>query len=185
MTSLEDTAIAAEVTPAQRNLLLVAAQLAEFAKKVIESGEELAPMLHALVLDPKVPGGIGAAAVSLAPLFVPGPEEMRGPIIADNLKKLGVIAYVMASESWTLALPPEDQQKGELPELERPIREDDRRVSVVSLMGENRVGDYVMGVAEDRGRQEAHARPREPDAHRLWQQGQRWLRRLLEDQTTH
>ena len=101
-------------------------------------------MLHALVLDPKAPGGVGAAAVSLAPLFVPGLEEMRGPIIAGNLKKLGAIAYVMASESWMLALPPEDQKKGKLPDLERPIREDDRRVSVVSLMGENRVGDYVM-----------------------------------------
>ena len=32
----------------------------------------------------------------------------------------------------------------EVPELERPIREADRRVCVVSLMGENRAGDYVM-----------------------------------------
>jgi hypothetical protein len=69
---------------------------------------------------------------------------VRGPVIAANLKRMGATAYVLASESWMLPLPKECQQKGKPVELERPVSEDDRRMSVIALTGENRAGDWVM-----------------------------------------
>lgn len=142
------------ITQTQSMMVREAQKMAKFASDICPE-EEFCPLLlwsNEAIRATKMNG----AVMSVQPLFAPGMERFRGPGLARILREQEADFYLLGSEAWTL---PQEatraiaESQGKLSpesikdlELERPIREDDRRISVLMINGESREGDVLMAV---------------------------------------
>jgi hypothetical protein len=138
LTGIEDFE-ALTPTKMQKPLVMLASAMYVHAVRIIESsGKDLAPLIH--MLTPR-----GDSVALLSDVFTPENERYKGQILRDLLQDHNASLYVLLSESWTL---PEHvrAQYRDLKDVPLPVSEHPQRVSCVSISGENRQGDTIMGV---------------------------------------
>ena len=122
-----------------QDLIKSEARMARFAKSRIDEGEEFQPMLEITSSDGSI------MVIVLIGIFdIEMRPNKRGTIKAI-LRQHDAVSYVLASEAWMIGMDKDKIQMDEQgqPILERPIREDDRRKSVLTITGENLNGDMV------------------------------------------
>jgi len=145
MSCFEDAMKRDDVTPVQSEMVTMARALMELAKSTAGDGE-VPPVMAILTED----GTRGLAVVG--GLFTEEARDEAPMALRELLRETKAKAYVLMSESWMLpqsamqAMKPaleEAREKGEEFELARPISEDDRRISIVSLSGESVEGDVL------------------------------------------
>lgn len=122
-------------------------RIARFAKRTIEEGKEFHPMME--VTDSK--GNI--TVLILLGIFDPDMRDQKRCLLKDILKKHDAVSYLIASEAWSLELHHDAfktlrTSDNGTPILERPIRDDDRRKSILIVHGENTNGDMVFSVRD-------------------------------------
>lgn len=143
-----------DLTATQREMVEMAKNLAELARAGMDEG-----------IAAGVPAMIGIRVAKDASQFA----GQRGVVIVEHvmseemrafapqalrrlLREAQADAYVLMVESWTLpksameALARRAKEEGREFELDRPISEDDRRISVLSLHGESKAGEALAAV---------------------------------------
>lgn len=148
-------------SPTQASLVHIAETLALFSKQVIEENRQLAPMAHLICKRPPkwlveqpytTPLGFEPEtelihlAVQVAPLFTEMMDDSKDTVLRMLLYASHAVAYAVATEGW--ALMQNDAKTALNPDgtVNRPIRHDDRRVSVLSITGETKARDVLFGI---------------------------------------
>jgi hypothetical protein len=152
-------------TLAQRELVDLASMLGDFARYTIEtSGEQFEAAAFVLrtagppiadlpfpitVIAESKDGKKEVLAISVCELFAPKYTDLKPHALKALFRRLDAECYALASEAWMLELPVSKEQPVEAqleePELAVPVREDDRRISVLLLNGETTAGDQLFG----------------------------------------
>lgn len=130
------------LTSDQEHLVAMAGRAREIQVALLRGVQQLTPIL---IMDRG--DGSPLAVAEVGELFKEGIEsEQRSAAIIELLNRLDAKAFVMATEAWMVSLPANGMEKVEDVELERPIREDDRRVSSLVLNGRGAKGDALVAI---------------------------------------
>lgn len=140
MTCFDDARKRDDVTPLQMQMVEMAEAMVEMAKDAASAGD--VPAVMGIFTKGGERGLAMVSEVFTEKMREHAPEALRHLLVQADAQ-----AYVLMSESWMLPQSAMEalkaQTKGGEFELERPISQDDRRISIVSLNGESLEGDVL------------------------------------------